>query len=213
MTQPNDGGYEFDSDSHIYRINRRIVPSVTNVLRVTGISRDLRQVRPDVLRYKREIGRGLHRCAHLLQLRDLDWSTVDPQLEPYLNALLLWIGDTGFKAEHVELRRWPVLDGMGYGGTLDATGLIKGEPWMVDWKTTEGSPDPAWGVQLSAYESMIDAPLLPPFHYKRLTLQLLSNGKYRQKQWTDPIDLQVFKWSLALTWWKINNGEKPWIDQ
>ena len=51
------------------------------------------------------------------------------------------------------------MSGMQYGGTLDVTGTIKGQPYLVDFKSTESTPSPGFAIQLSAYESGIPRPL------------------------------------------------------
>lgn len=205
--------FTFDSSKHLYTMRQRLIPSVTNVLRVVGISRDLSMVRPDVLRAKRQLGTALHKCLHLLQTRDLDYDSVDVQLLPYLKAYGLFVKENGFKVEYVELRRPAEVNGMWYAGTLDVTGLIHGQPFVVDFKTTESSPDYGWAIQLAGYDMMVKPPMIPPFHYRRLTLQLLANGKYRQKEWKDSGDYDEWKWALALAWRRVNRGESIWEDQ
>jgi len=205
--------FSFDAQAHLYRLGKRLIPSVTNVLRITGISRDLRMVRPDVLEAKRQIGIALHRCLHFLQERDLDPTSIDDQLQPYLSAYRLFVKQHGFKQESVELHLAPTLLGMPYGMTLDVTGLIRGEPWLIDFKTSTGNPDYGWSIQVAAYAHGMGPPLIPPFYYRRASLQLLSSGKYKFKEWTDPGDLEEFQWALAIVWRRINRGEKPWIDK
>ena len=210
VTKPKTG---FDPELHRYTLDGRIIPHVSLILAATGISPDWRKVDPIVLERKRLLGTALHKCLHFLQENDLDESSVDPDVVPYLEGYKLFVKDTGFVAQQVEVRRWPEINGMPYGGTLDVVGMLWHEPALVDFKSTSNSPLPSWGVQLSAYEQGIEPPLVPPFRYRRYSLQLLNTGKYQLTEWTDPSDLGVFKWALALTWWKINHGNEPWLKE
>jgi len=207
---PKSNGFQFDADKHLFWRDGRIIPSTTQTLRAVGIAPDFNHVEPGILEHKRRIGVALHTCLHFLHENDLDPESVDPEVRPYLDVHRLFVKDRGFKVLTVEAPRCATLGGLPYGMIPDVTGLIKGDPWLVEYKTTEGKPQPAWGVQLAAYEHGLERPLIPPFHYRRASLQLLSSGKYKFKEWDSPSDLDAFKWALALTWWKINEGEEPW---
>jgi len=207
---PKSNGFQFDPAKHRYLLDGRAILSVTQVLRAAGIAPDFNHVEPGVLEHKRRIGVALHKCLHFLQEDDLDPESVDEELRPHLEAYRLFLADTGFKATSIELRKCAKLNRMDFAGTLDVLGLMRGKPTIIDFKSAESVPHPAWGVQLSAYEQMIEAPLIPPFHYHRYSLQLMENGKYRLTEWNDPSDLDVFRWALALTWWKLNHGENTW---
>jgi len=56
----------------------------------------------------------------------------------------------------------------------------------------------------------LSKPLIPPFHYRRASLRLFSNGKYFFKEWDDPGDIEEFKAALFLTYRRMNRGEEPW---
>lgn len=207
---PKSNGFQFDAGSHIYCLDGRKVPSVTQVLRAVGIAPDYSRVEPGILERKRLIGVALHKCLHYLQECDLDPDTVDPEVQPYLVAHKLFVKDRGFKVLTIETPRVATLNGLPHGMTPDVTGLMKGEPYLIDWKTTEGKPEPAWGVQLAAYEHGLPKPLIPPFHYRRASLQLLSSGKYHFEEWENPQDIERFKGALFETWCRINEGAEPW---
>jgi hypothetical protein len=203
-------GYSFDSAAHLYTMGRAKVPSTTQVLKLTGLSRDLSMVRPDVLANKRAIGNITHKCTRLYNQRKLDLATIDPAVMPYFQGYLQFIQDTGFVPQRVEEARVAKLGQLLYGMRPDVSGLIRGEPWIIDYKLIEGPPDYGWAIQLAAYEHGAPPPLIPPFRFRRMTLQLFGNGRYRTKEWTDPGDLDEYAWGLALVWRRINRGEKVW---
>jgi hypothetical protein len=200
----------FDTENHIYRVDERLVPSVTQILGAVGILPDFSRIDRAVLERKRKIGVALHACLHFLQEGDLDLSTVDDEVRPRLEAYELFVSDTGFKPLDCELRMWPTVNGMRYGGCADVIGELRNEPALVDFKTTSGTPSAAWGCQTAAYSHGLKAPLRPPFHYRRFSLQLFETGRYSLHEWSDKGDFQTFTLALALCYWKINKGEFPW---
>jgi hypothetical protein len=66
---------------------------------------------------KREIGTALHADAHAFDDHDLDWSTVDPRVLPYLEAWVTFRENTGLQPVTRERRVYNALHG--YAGTLD----------------------------------------------------------------------------------------------
>ncbi len=202
--------FEFDSNSHLYTVNGRPVVSVTQCLSAVGILPSFSMVDKVLLERKRQIGVALHAALHYLQQGDLDESTVDERVKPRLDAYRLFVADTGFDPIDCELRRFPVVAGMQFGMQLDVTGTIKGQPFLVDFKSAENSPHPGFAIQLAAYESGIPRPLIPPFRWRRMTLQLKKDGRYCRTEWTDKRDDQEWKSALFLAYRRINRGEKLW---
>ncbi len=210
MSGESPNKFTFDAEKHIYYMNNNPIPSCTQILSATGIAPDWRKVDPIILANKRALGSALHKCLHYLQENDLDPESIDDSVKPYLKAYELFVKDSAFKPIAVEVRRWKVLNGLPFGMTLDAVGMINGAPWLIDFKTTEGQPHASWGIQLAAYELGLEALAAPPFCYRRVSLQLLANGQYWRTQWTNPSDHDEWRWALALVWKRIQRGEKPW---
>ena len=83
---------EFDVDRHEYRLDGRLVPSVTQILRVTGRSTDFEAIkamswrRAAAIDWKRQVGKTLHADSHAFDDNDLVLETVDPDVRPYLDA-------------------------------------------------------------------------------------------------------------------------------
>jgi len=202
----------FDAALHAYYVDGRRVPSVTGVLAAVGISTDFSRINQAVLEHKRQLGAALHACLDYQHDDDLDETTVDEEVRPLLDSYKLFMTDTGFKALDHELRRWPELNGMRYGMTADVIGAMGGEPWLIDFKTSAGAPSPGWAIQLAGYEAGLQRPVIPPFRWRRMSLQLLPEGRYYKKEWTDPLDRQEWISALYLVYRRINRGEPPWED-
>lgn len=138
----------FDPAGHIYRLRETgdILPSVTQILRATDIStnfEELSSMRADIrasVDLKRELGSAVHQAAHFFDDDDLVWSSLDPQVVPYLEA---WVA---FRQAYPSLRpatRERVVYSQAYRfvGTLDAIFLTEGET-DIDIKER-------WSVQLT----------------------------------------------------------------
>lgn len=146
----------FDPAAHRYTLaSGERIPNVTEILRVTGVSvdweakRGMSRATAEAIDLKREIGHALHADAHALDDDDLDWSTVDPRVEPYLRAWATYRQNSGVvpvtrerRLFHVELR---------YCGTMDGIFLSpEGRHVLIDIKT--GDPEDAAGqFQTAAY--------------------------------------------------------------
>lgn len=204
--------FDFDPALHVYRLDGRPIPSTTQVLGAVGLSPDFSKVNRSVLEHRRQLGSALSVCLQFLQQGDLDSNTIDPEVAPLLEAHKLFVADTGFRPDPdgIELRRWPTVRGMAWGMCLDVKGLREKEPWILDWKISEGTPKYAWAIQTASYEMGIPAPLVPPFRYRRATVQLFENGRYNLKEWDCKGDRDEWLWSLWLVYQRINRGEAPW---
>lgn len=142
-----DGGLTFDEASHTYRApDGSVVPSVTGILRATGVSADFEDLAGmstkigAAIELKRELGTALHADAHAYDDDDLDWSTVNEQVKPYLEAWATFRENFKHLRPATRERRvyHPTLR---YAGTLDGIFLTGDE---VEPTITE-----RWSVQLT----------------------------------------------------------------
>lgn len=145
----------FDAARHEYRLpTGERVPSVTEILRATGVSTDVvalaEVIGAEVIDEKRAIGTALHADAHAYDDNDLDWATVDPRVRPYLEAWAAFRANSGLVPVTRERRVYHA--GLRYCGTLD--GIFtdrRGRHILIDIKT--GDPESAGGrYQTAAYQ-------------------------------------------------------------
>ncbi|MDY7039063.1 MAG: hypothetical protein SV375_23285, partial [Thermodesulfobacteriota bacterium] len=80
----------FDPKSHIYKFNEHPVPSVTTVLKDMGFINTQYFTEEG-----RERGTLIHRIIEWYCKKTLDLDTVDPVLNPYLEAWIQFAKDTG----------------------------------------------------------------------------------------------------------------------
>lgn len=142
-----DGGLTFDEASHVYRLpDGTTPPSVTGILKATGVSTDFEDLSlmsgriSQAIALKRDIGVQVHAAAHYYDDNDLNIDTLDPQVRPYLDA---W---ATFRENYPRLRpatreRRVYHPGLRYAGTLDGIFLTGDE---VEPTVTE-----RWSVQLT----------------------------------------------------------------
>jgi hypothetical protein len=200
-----DIDFRFDPDRHLYLVQGRLVPSVTQVLHVAGLSADYATVAPEVLKRKRVIGEYVHKATQFMDEGCLDLETIDPEIQPYLAAYQRFVDESGFRPRLIEHRVVGNINGMLCGGTVDREGTMAGKLWIIDLKCIERLY-PSFALQTAGYELLLPKPVVPPFRYTRAVLQLKFNGSYKLTTYDDPADFDVFRAALAVTVWKMNHG-------
>ena len=107
--------FEFNEEKHEYKINARIIPSVTQILKDMGAISEF-SMQSEIAR---ERGTMVHIAGSFLPDR-LDWSTVDSRIMGYVLSCAEWFKTTGCAVEAQEQRVYiPELD---VAGTLDLRG-------------------------------------------------------------------------------------------
>ncbi len=192
----------FDAASHEYRSpDGRIVPSVTQVLEAVGCSTDfeaLGRVSPrlaEQIEFKRNLGSIVHIDAHAYDDNDLDWSSVDPRVKPYIDAWKTFRENSGLVPIARERRLFhPVHK---YAGTLDGVfeGLVRDRLRRILVDIKLGDPKDAGAhLQTAAYEGawMVENAGAPI--HERWAVQLcpgetvpyrITNFSDRQDAWQD----------------------------
>ena len=142
----------YDPIPHTYTCRGVVVPGVTSCL--DGLN-DYSMVPADVLEHARIRGTRVHDATAYYDQGVLDWSTIDEEIAPYLEAWIRFREESGFTPNLIEtrvfsLKRW-------YAGTLDRTGYFSklkrvphDEETMVDIKAT-AMMMPGTGPQTAAY--------------------------------------------------------------
>jgi hypothetical protein len=192
----------FAAEAHEYRLpDGQVVPSVTQILRDTGISVDFEALSAMSDRHgaaialKRDIGSVLHADAHAYDDDDLDWTTVDPRVEPYLRAWVTFRAN--FADLHPETRERKVYHGLfRYCGTLDGilVNPTTGRRVLVDLKT--GDPASAGAqYQLAGYQLAYQSEHPDTVIHERWSVQLTPDHQvpYRVHRYHDARDMQVWR--------------------
>lgn len=188
--------FAYDPETHIYKVNGEVWPSVTQILKDMGFV-DTTWFND----YARERGSFVHDTVKWQCQGVLDEDTVDDVLRPYLDAWRLFVADTGFVSEKVEEPLYSPR--YGFAGTPDQIGKLYNTPSVIDYKT--GAMDPVTGLQLSGYEVLEHAQDSGYRILKRYGLQLTDKGKYKLTPFKDRTDRQVFLSALACWTWQRNH--------
>lgn len=138
----------FNAQSHEYSIDGRSVPSVTGVLS----GRRMYSGSAFWTDESRDRGTAVHAAIHYLQEDALDWSSLDPRVEPYVRGYQSFRRDAQFSPLHSEKqlysRKWQ------FAGTLDCIGWIGIDLVLIDFKT--GAFHETYALQLAAYMLLVE---------------------------------------------------------
>ena len=199
--------FTFDPIKHEYRLDGRVLPSVTQILKPL---RDFSHVDPVKLERAAKFGDAVHLATALDDRDDLDESSCHPDVLGCVNGWRKFKSETGFEVEHVELALCSST--LYYAGTLDRVGIMKryndnvqGKRVLIDIKT--GS----WlyatiGLQTAAYRSLWnehhpDSKIVP-----RFSVRLFMDGTYKLDAWDDPMDSKTFMALLQVHNWSVKHA-------
>jgi PD-(D/E)XK nuclease superfamily len=190
--------FEFDPESHIYRLNGVEIVSVTQALTEAGLI-DLTYYRE----WHSDRGRAVHAACHYDDEGDLDQDSVAPELRGYLRAYRRFKEESGFVPTVME--RPLYCPTWRFGGTVDRLGHLPQYPHvLMDLKT--GVPIPSTDLQLAAYAWLVSEPR----KWRRLSVYLHRDGTYNtavpkaafQEDWN------AFLGALTVANWKRKVGMK-----
>lgn len=179
----------FDEVAHVYYWNGKRVPGVTTILQALH---SFDGVPADILKAAQERGTAVHLACEYLDKDILDEDSVDPAIADYVNGWRLFNIEAAPTWTHIEAQSFHKV--MRYAGTVDRVGIIAGEEWVIDIKTSIQS-HAVWGLQTSAYAQALEKP-----NARRGTVQLRKDGTYRLIEWKDKQD-----WATFLSLITINN--------
>lgn len=164
---------EFDEERHIYTVDGKVVPSVTDICNPIT-SEHYGAINAAVLEMASRRGTAVHEATQLIDLGVMPDD--DPEVDAYVNAYLDFLLDYKPKWEYIEYIGYNA--DMGYCGTIDRAGQVGNEFWVLDLKTT-ASPTKenyiATCCQTEAYALMIGKDCA----CKRKILYLKKDGSYR----------------------------------
>jgi len=178
----------FDAPTHVYRLNGARVPSVTQLLRPLI---DLSGIPRDVLEAKRDLGQRIHAACHYLSENDLDPSSVEADVEPYLDGFARFLRET--RARIVANEQIVYSAQWGYAGQLDLIVEIERTRWLLDIKSCVAVPMSA-GPQTAGYHRALGDPAVT----RRGALRLTPDGRYVLEPLDDPNDWACFLAALTL---------------
>lgn len=193
----------FNSEGHRYFFKGREVPSVSQILKTIGITRDYGKVDP----FYRERGTYVHKAVEFHVKQTLDEDSLDQQnIVPYLRAFQAFESSEGYLVNKTEVPLYS--EKYGFAGTIDHisefedSGIL-GEG-ITDLKVTENS-DKAADLQLCAYAILYyeNYGRWPAF---RMVLEL--HGDETSKPIFYKTDPTIWEAVMQLFAWKKTRREK-----
>lgn len=194
------GAIEFDAATHTYRVNGRIVPSVTQIITSAGLS-DYSHVAPQVLELACDFGRACHLACELWDNGELDEAKLDVALVPYLDGWKKFCDHYATKILSSEKRVASAK--YGYAGTADKIAVIGGDLCIIDLKTSTAVA-PCTALQTAAYQQAYEEST-GNIIGRRFAVQLLP-GAYKITGYKDKSDFRVFLSALQIHNWKANHN-------
>ncbi|MBW2646974.1 MAG: hypothetical protein JRE23_12535 [Deltaproteobacteria bacterium] len=180
----------FDPKRHEYTVGGVRLPSVT------GILNEVFQPKNYAEEYHLTRGKYAHLATELYDKGELDESTIDDTILPYLEAWRKFRTETGFVPEEIELKLYS--ETLRFAGTLDRIGTLGTDKILLDIKTGAGFGMARY--QTAGYEILYGKKL------KRYGVLLTAEGKYKIQPFKDKTDGNVFR--ACLTVYNVKKGGK-----
>ena len=137
------------SEDHIYTVDGKILPSVTQILAVAGPYKYVNKI---LLEKAAKFGVAVHRMIELFNRNRLNMDSLNVALVPYLEAWKKFIDETGFQIIESEVM---VSSSWGYAGTLDCVGYLHNRLVELDIKAT-ATVLKLTALQLAAYQKAFE---------------------------------------------------------
>jgi hypothetical protein len=201
---------KFDENVHEYKLNGKIVPSVTKA--INNIPEDLR-FNSAFIR-KQRIGTEVHLLAHQLKKREkLSKDLLTDDNIPYFEGYKKFHKEGGFVLLHSEVRVFSKL--YNYAGTVDDVALSQKEKLCVmDIKCT-AELSPTTGLQTGGYAIAIDEMIRAKNEIfidlasrkvqERWCIWLTGDGNYKLIPYRNKDDYNVFLCAMTYLHWQQKN--------
>lgn len=188
-----DDRLEFDRNCHLFRLDGRLIPSITQAMLSAGLI--------DTTwfsEYARDRGSAIHLATAYFDLGVLDADYLDGAQAGYLEAWDLCCREHGCRWVEGGIEQIVYSVPLQLAGIIDRNGFWEGDPAVVEIKT--GELLLSAGIQLQLQSEM-----LPPGSRRRIAVRLYENGRYEWKEFKDREDRKVAMSCLTITHWKRRN--------
>lgn len=184
----------------VYTIDGVRVPSVTEILGITGFMAGLDRIDPVRLAQAAERGTAVHQLCEEYDKQTIDWAGVPPEHLGYLDAYMEFVERFGFESELVEEPLYN--ETLMFAGTVDRVGRltkVDGRRTVLDIKT--GAPRASVALQLAGYELCLPA----VDDTRRVALYLNQHGEFKLAEYADRRDHAVFRGAAVVAHWKLHH--------
>jgi hypothetical protein len=179
---------DFDPDTHTYRVDDWVLPSVTDVIKGSGLMKGLHHVDPAVLQKAQAVGTEVHAVIHRTSLGEPP-GKVSSEAQPFVDGWMRFLHDTGYKSEHSELHLY--CEDHWFAGTIDQVGPINRQRAIIDMKATSGFNTPHVAWQTAAYQHLYNTSYPDKPATRRYGLHL-KHHTYSLWPFKSPLDIARF---------------------
>lgn len=187
----------FDKETHVYRWDGRVVPSVTQAIKAAGCMGYV----AGGSEWHMNRGTVFHKVAELWDLGELEADSIDPAVAAHFAAYQEFRETVGSDLEILEIEEARYHDGLGYAGTRDRVVKWRGRVGVLDLKT--GGRAPWHALQTAGYLALSKHAVV------RLALYLGADGRWNLVEHADRGDWPAFASAVALWKWRARNGLLP----
>jgi hypothetical protein len=213
----------FEPDTHTYRnADGKPVPSVTQLLHQYGLIPPLPPEAQAAQERKRHLGNEVHAATACIDRGER--TVVDAETRPYVDAYIAFRRVCQFVPDKIEVPYVGKLCGIEVGMRPDRTGTLVKSPWATAIEPREpavrgrepiifdlkciASEKPHWKLQLAGYALLLSQPLVHPYRWSRLVLQLTPENAtpFRLRRYGEQADLDAFRAIAILEAWRRAHG-------
>ena len=192
-----DTHIELNEEKHIYTVDGREVPSVTQILDILTYQ-EFGKIDKATLDYASKRGSDVHEVTELCDLGMYAEAEFDYEIEPYIRAYLDFKRDYRPSWDRIEEMVTCIDDNYDYAGTIDRAGRMGDRYIILDIKTV-GSPNRMTYIkvclQTFLYSLCIpeDADLWALFLTKHGTYTLINCKEWWKKHINHPLNTTAYE--------------------
>jgi len=194
----NRENLKFLPETHQYFVGDKELPSVTAILRGCGIIPNNQYYNND---FSRNVGQVVHVACDLLNRKNLDWSSLIPEVAGYVRSYERWTHIIGFEMIASEMAMYS--QEWRFAGKLDVVGWVKGKRLLLDLKT--GVVLPGTAIQTAGYEILWQENQKVSIQ-ERGSLKLFPDGSLPKLTiFPNPDDIEIFKACRKIYNWRYQD--------
>ena len=184
----------FDDQKHQYKSDGLIIPSVTQVIRESGLV-NLDWIDKELLEIKADLGKKVHSTTELYDNGTIDLDELHPILKAYLDGWIKFRKDYNFIPTEIELQLSHKL--YKYAGRIDRVGLIGKDLSLIDIKS--GTQQKTNAIQTAGYELLYNQEKKKTEQIKKRFIVYLSETGYKVEEHKNVNDKNIFLAALTIT--------------
>lgn len=184
------------------------VPSVTEILSLSGWARKYADIDPEILGAAANRGTIAHDLTEKYDEGALTSADVPERYQGYLRAWERFCEHVRPRIIHSE--RIVISKKHRFGGTLDrflipTQGELAGKNLMLDIKTPAEPGEQTWGIQTAGY-TIAFMEQYGEYDIERYTIRLSMAGSYELDRWPNPADFDRFIWAAGTVNAQLHEG-------